>query len=236
VLLAYVDESYSTGWKYYWIAALVCPEHVVRPLITDLDAVVNKAAVGYEGISADAELHGHALLQGKDDWKPLAPMVRARIGVYNDAFAAIGAHDVKIIIRGVHVPRLNERYIWPHHPHTVVLQHLLERIDEYAEQQQQPALVIADEIDRAVEYRRDLWRYQRASTPGWRSRQLTNIVDTIHFAPSHASRLVQAADLVAYLHGRMQSGADKDERATRANEALWSRIVPRVHHCNWWRP
>ncbi len=236
VLLAYVDESYSTGWDRYWIAALVCPEHVLGPLSSALDDVVGKAADSYSGIGSDAELHGHALLHGKEDWRPIAPMVRSRIGVYNDAFSAIGSYDVQIMIRGVHVPRLIQRYVYPHHPHTVVLQHLLESLDVYAANHDQSALVIADEVDRAHEYRRDLWRYHRESTPGWKARRLTNIVDTIHFAPSHASRLVQAADLIAYLHGRMTSGADRDERAVRANERLWSRIKPRVHHCDWWRP
>lgn len=236
MLLAYVDESYSTAWDRYWIAALVCPEHVVGPLASALDDVVDKAADSYSGIGTQAELHGHALLHGKDDWRPIAPMIRARIGVYNDAFAAIAAYDVQIMIRGVHVPRLNERYLYPNHPHTIVLQHLLERVDVYAANQGQPALVIADEVDRANEYRRDLWRYQRGRTPGYRGRRLTSIVDTIHFAPSHASRLVQAADLIAYLHGRMTSGVNRDERAMRANEQLWSRIESRVNHSYCWTP
>ena len=236
MLLAYVDESYDAKWPVYWIAALVCPERVVGPLAAGLDAVVEKAAGSYSGIGAAAELHGHALLHGKDDWKPMAPMVRARIGVYNDAFDVIASHDVQVMIRGVHVPALKRRYVNPHHPHTVVLQHLLERVDIYAEAEGQPTLVIADEVDRANEYRRDLWRYQRQSTPGYLSRRLTSIVDTIHFAPSHASRLVQAADLIAYLHGRITSGADRDERAKRANAALWARIEPRVAHNYCWHP
>ncbi len=236
MILAYVDESYSTHWERYWIAALFCPDRVVGPLSQALDAVVATAASNYSGVGTRAELHGHALLHGKDQWQPLKPMIRARIGVYADAFRAIGSHDVRIMIRGVHVPRLLQRYVMPDHPHTVVLQHLLERIDEYAEAQDQPALVIADEIDRETEYRRDLWRYQRQSTPGWRSRKLTNIVDTIHFAPSDASRLVQAADMIAYLHGRMTSGADRDPRALAANVALWARVAPRVQHNDWWLP
>jgi hypothetical protein len=172
VLLAYVDESYSQGWDRYWIAALLCPEQVLGPLSEALDDVVAKAASSYSGIGTRAELHGHALLHGKDDWLPLAPMVRARIGVYNDAFAAIGSSDVKIMIRGVHVPRLNERYVYPDHPHTVVLQHLLERINDYAVTTDQSALVIADEVDRAKEYRRELWRYQRQGTTGLESAAL----------------------------------------------------------------
>ena len=92
--------------------------------------------------------------------------------------------------------RLVERYVYPEHPHSVVLMHLLERLDDYAAGEDELVLVIADEVDRADEYRRNLWVFQRASTTGYRSRQLKSILDTIHFAPSNASRLVQAADLI----------------------------------------
>lgn len=72
---------------------------------------------------------------------------------------------------------------------------------------------------------------------GYRSRQLTRIVDTIHFAPSKASRMVQAADLVAFLHHRIKSRADTDPRAKRANESLWERIADKVSgYSGCWRP
>jgi hypothetical protein len=58
----------------------------------------------------------------------------------------------------------------------------------------------------------------------------------MHFAPSKASRLVQAADLIAYLHRRIESKTDLDERAKRANHELWGRIRPKIHHCLTWEP
>jgi len=234
VLLAYVDESQSK--ERYWIAGLVCPDREAASLTAALDAAVGKASQGYAAISGTAERHGHALFQGKDDWAPLATMPRARIGVYSDAFAAIPAHDVKIFVRGVHVHRLNERYVYPDYPYSVVLGNLLERLDEYAATQNEWVLVIADEVDRADVYRRNLWIFQRFSTGGYRARQLTRIVDTIHFAPSRASRLVQAADLVAYLWQRIQSRAERDERAKRANWALWRQVSPRVVTTHCWFP
>jgi hypothetical protein len=234
VLLAYVDESYTD--THYWIAAVVCPETEVQALTDGLDAVVAKAAAGYHDVSSRAELHGHSLFHGKDDWLPLAVMPRARIGVYADALDAIAERNVDIFIRGVDRKRLVERYVYPDHPHSVVLMHLLERLDEYAAGEQELVLVIADEVDRADEYRRNLWGFQRASTTGYRSRQLTRILDTIHFAPSNASRLVQAADLVAYLHCRIHSGAERDKRAKRANDALWERLAGRLNHVHCWYP
>jgi hypothetical protein len=138
VLLGYVDESYDQ--RRYWIACLLCPQDELNPLTTALDEVVSKAAQAYSGLNPTAELHGHAIFHGKDDWAPLAPMVRARIGVYHDAFAAIGASQAQVIIRGVNVPGLKARYVHPNHPHAVVLEHLLERIDEEAERQNDLAL------------------------------------------------------------------------------------------------
>lgn len=234
MLLAYVDESYDTD--RYWIAALICPEEVIAPLTQSLDRVVAKAASAYRGVDSHAELHGHDLFQAKHDWAALATMTRARIGVYSDAFQAIASFDVAILIRGVHIPRLNDRYVYPDHPHAVVLTHLLERIDERAHRLGEPALVIADEVDQADQYRRSLWHFQRYATDGYRARRLRNIVDTIHFAPSRASRLVQAVDLIAFLHRRITATTDPTTRSARANAALWEQVSRKVKHRHCWWP
>jgi hypothetical protein len=66
---------------------------------------------------------------------------------------------------------------------------------------------------------------------------ITQIVDTIHFAPSTASRLVQAIDLIAFLYHRIKvTSADADPREIRANIRLWQRVEPRVLHVNCWSP
>lgn len=210
------------------------------PLTVALNDVVAVAAGSY-GIAPTAELHGYDIFQGKGDWTPMAPMVRARIGVYGRAFAAIAAHDVHVIIRGVRSQELRERYgAKAVNPHSVALAHLLERVDEFAEKANELALVIADEpgqYDQQPEYRDDLQRYRQDGTSGYRSRRLTQIVDTMHFAPSSASRLLQAVDLIAFLFHRIQTTVPQaDQRALRANQALWRRIKPRVLHCHCWSP
>jgi hypothetical protein len=234
VLLAYTDESYDAAT--YWIAALICTEDQVSPIMEALDEVVEEASDNYSGVRSTAELHGYSLFHGTDDWQALHQKPRARIGIYAKAFQAVADVDPKVIIRGVDVVRLNRRYVNPWPPHSVVLQHLLERIDEYAQVRRELALVIADELDEAAYYRRQLWEFQRSATPGYRSRQLTRILDTIHFAPSHASRLLQAVDLIAFLHKRIASGCETDPRAKRANDALWDRIAPCVRQMECWTP
>jgi hypothetical protein len=234
-----VDESYSK--QSYYIAALLCPEAEALSLTRALDDVVQKVAADFPGLSAESELHGYDLLQGKRDWDPLTRQVRARIDVYGSAFQAIADHDVRIVIRGVDTAKLCARYRGiAADPHSVVLTHLLERVDAYAERTDELALVIADEPgqhDQQLQYRADLTRYRAEGTWGYRGRVITRIVDTLHFAPSSASRLVQAADLIVFMHNRIENTAPgSDERAARTNEALWRRIESRIEHSYHWHP
>lgn len=231
VLLTYVDESYTDRW--YWIGALLVPEAVAIPLSTALDEVMTDAAKAY-GIDRAAELHGYDLFQGRMSWAGVPP--RARIAVYNAALKAIGTYDVTVILRGVDRHGLARRYGLTRPAHEVVLSHLLERVDGYAAMRDELALVIADEVDNPAIHRSDLTRYRVDGTGGYRSRRLSRIVDTLHFAPSHASRLVQAVDLVTFLFRRMASGAGADPREATTNTRLWSWVEPRRYHSWCWHP
>jgi hypothetical protein len=156
--------------------------------------------------------------------------------VYNGAFEAIGEHCRSIILRGVDSAGLRKRYATPEPPHSVVLLHLLERVDECAKQHGEQALVIADEVGEQAKHRSELAMYRRSGTWGYRARKLTQIVDTLHFAPSSASRLVQAIDLVTFLYRRMETHTEPNDKAKRANEQLWARVEPKVHHRLCWYP
>jgi len=130
MLLAYIDESYNR--RRYRIAAMMCTDECVVNLTEALDEVVTWASSSYV-IDPDAELHGHALFHGQEDWAPMAGMPRARISVHHKALAAIATSAPEICIRGIDIPALNRRYGPPDHPHSVVLQHVLENIDKRAE-------------------------------------------------------------------------------------------------------
>lgn len=235
VLLTYLDESYAT--HRYFIAGLLVPDTEARSLTSALDDVVAEASSEHGRIDPAAELHGYEIVSAAGDWKRLASDVAARIEVYNAALQVIADHDVKIIIRSVDIIGLDERYPNGHdHPHSVVLTHLIERVDEYATTVNQNALLIADEVDGQDSYRRDLWEYQRSATWGYRGRQITRVIDTLHFAPSRSSRLVQAADLIAFLARRVATHTETDPRAAQAYAVMWGRIVPKVRHQGCWWP
>lgn len=235
MLLAYLDESDSP--KRYFVAGVLVPDTEARSLTAALNGVVEEASYEHGRIASSAELHGHEIVNATKAWKRLKPDIAARIEVYNNALQAIADHNVTIIIRSVDKVRLDKRYPDGHdHPHSVVLTHLIERVDEYAERVGQNALLIADEVAGQDSYRRDLWQYQRSATWGYRQRQITRVIDTLHFAPSHSSRLVQAADLVAFLARRIATHTETDPRAKQEYATMWKRIEPKIWHQHCWVP
>jgi len=231
MLLAYVDESYTDNW--FTMAALLVGGPPSVALQEELDRVAKAAAAAY-GLSPEVELHGHEIFHAKGAWSDVPP--RARVGVFDDVIEAVAAQDVRVIARGLDIVGQQARYSQPDPPHTVVLQHLLERVDEYVTSVGEYALVIADEVDAQAKHRADLSTYREVGTLGYRHRKLTRIVDTLHFAPSNASRLVQAVDVIAFLYRRVFTCEETDERSRKAKLAMWGRLVPRVQHELCWFP
>lgn len=234
VLLTYLDESYTQ--ERYYIGGLIVPEASAIPLTAALDAVVGKVATQHAGVSRQAELHAYDLTGGKCDWTAVRDKLRVRIGVYREALQAIADHDARLVVRGVDVPRLHQRYGPQEHPHGVVLMHTIERVNDYAKTKGQLTLLIADEIDQMDEHRRGLWSHQRYGTWGWRARPIDHVVDTLHFAPSKATRLLQAADLAVFLYRRRRTVTETDARAERVWSDLENLLEPTIVHRHCWKP
>ena len=66
--------------------------------------------------------------------------------------------------------------------------------------------------------------------------QIKRVIDTLHFAPSSSSRLLQAADLVAFLARRIFTHTETDPRAKQPYTAMWDRVTPKVSHEGCWWP
>lgn len=227
--LAYLDESYTQD--HFFIGAVVVGEHPAAALTRRRDAVAEGARAAYlPQLLNPPELHGHPLFQGVHEWKSLKPRVRALISVYDQAMRAIGDQDLHIFLRGLDRRRHRLRYTQPRAEHEVVLHHLLERLNDFGHSLGEQILVIADEITDPNELRARLTEFRRIGTPGYRPSHLEHILDTLHFAPSTHSRLLQAADLVTFIHRRRRTIKESDRRQAAAIERIWSHVECRVRH------
>lgn len=232
VLLAYVDESYTADM--FFLGALVVDGDAASEIESGLNALVDEYRWDAKLLRSDVELHGYPLFHGKEGWAEVG--LRARINIYERSMKIVGASGARIVLRGMDVKRQRERYARPDPPHEVVLGHTLERVNTVATRERTHALVLADEVHSDERHRSNFRNFRIAGTPGYLSSRLPRLVDTIHFAPSHHSRLLQAVDLVTFLHRRRSTVQEPDPRASEVNDRIWAHIENSIEHCWTWVP
>lgn len=237
MLFAYVDES-NQG-DYVSFGALVAEPDVVKSLTTALNKVVDDAFWRY-GVNWNTELHGYELFQGTDGWKEVG--ARGRVRVYRAALEQIVGHDVSLIFRWCERDRLvahqaRKAYPTAWSPEQTVFQFLLQRIDSLAKKDEHLAMVIADMRDDREAHRQLFATYQRSGTPGdYMSTKLPAILDTVHFVPSHHSRMIQAADLVTYIHRRYSTIRETDPRGRKVMDEFKALLTnsDAMYGCGGW--
>lgn len=237
MLVAYVDESYSRS--FFCFAAVVADAGAIRHLSDRLDELMQVATHDF-GLSPSTEIHGYPIFHGKDDW--LGVGVRARIWVFERAIEAILETGVTLLLRGTDTRRLQQRQRDRGYPDVfsrerIVFQHILERIDQVAASQDTYALVIADDRDDRDAHRKHFQDYRQEGTPGvYMSSRLPRLLDTVYFAPSHPSRLLQAADVLAFTYRRWNTHRESDPRARDIMDRLRRRIStsPKLHSPGNW--
>lgn len=233
VLIAYLDESYNKD--FYYIAAAIGSTEGWEQLELSFAEIKQNTAKAH-GTPLDAELHGHEIMGGEGEWAPLRGKHREAAGVYLAALRQARAAGIAYLFRGVDINRLNARYKYPEQPHSVVLGHLLERIDDHARKSRESdqVIVVADEIATQEIHKKQFEGYQLTGTPGYRSNRLARISTPINFASSRNSVGLQAADLAAYLHHRRNTVVEKHPAAQASMRRLLKEVDPStVHEWTW---
>ncbi len=190
----YVDESGDPGFRggtnYYVLLGVAVAEEQVNALARQMDDIVGRH-LGQSGI----ELHFRKLVRGHAPFDRLSEQNRWRL--VDDIFAAIGSSDVTLFASVIDKRKHQDRYTFPERPDILALELLVERFDIFLGRRNQLGCVVYDSRGKAVddELRNFFsdWRYSGTS-----ARKLRNIIETIFFAPSHATRLLQVADFCAH--------------------------------------
>jgi hypothetical protein len=237
VLLCFVDESFKGD--FYGFAAIIADEHATKDLTEKLNKIVRQAAVDF-GVPTKSEIHGYPLFHGEDDWKGVG--ARARVRVFDQVVEAIADADVTILLRAVSRSRLLERQAHTNYPvdfppEQVCFQHILQRADRVARSAGTHALMIADERGDRERHRERFAMYQTQGTPGvYMQTKLDRLLDTVHFAPSHHSRMIQAADMLAFIYRRVRTVTETDARAEAAMGRIWNLLLDsgKLHDTGTW--
>jgi hypothetical protein len=192
--LVYIDEvKYQPpDQPYHWLCALAFPSRSIQ----SADAALTALATKYFGtpvLNANNEFHAKAILQGKGPYKEW-PM-DTRVALFKslldtiDQTEDLGRIEIRIDPSKMIASGYTDK----------AFMFLVEKVDEYMNQQESLALLIADEDkELAGSNVASLSGYKARGTDYAFGRLITRAVDTIHHTRSHHSRLLQLADVYVY--------------------------------------
>lgn len=193
--IVYADESAHDD-QLYVIGALIADEAAIVHVQSSLDRIGQIVADAVPGFSEGAEFHAYDMFHGENEWDAVPPALRAKACVLTAK--TIARSGARFILRGLNLPQLERRYLSPFPPHELAFAQALESADELLERLGDLAMVVADEHHTAEDGRRRFRRMRADTLEGYSGRQITHLVDTVYFGPSHHSRLLQAADVATY--------------------------------------
>ena len=238
MLIAYVDESFSEG--HYFMGALVLAPKDVGQLARNLHDLMEEVARENLGqINRNEEFHGSDLWGGKGVWRGIEKGERYRFAVVDRAVEIIINIDLTIFLQGIDIKLLTQRYSLPESPHKLALTFLIEKVDRHFEKAATYGLVICDHVGSPSEdsrYRKDFLDLQLNGTGGNFPRKICRIVDTLHFVKSKESRLVQAIDLIVFIHRRRTVHRTLQQSERVFLDYLWDKIQARVSYNRTWSP
>ncbi|MEY6434792.1 DUF3800 domain-containing protein [Corynebacterium pseudotuberculosis] len=202
----FVDESYQHS--HYYVAGVLVDEKQCRDLEARLDDLAQGIQTRNQWL-APPEFHGHALMNGLDDWKSLNGHFGACVNIYQKVMHAIQNSGARVY---------------------------LERVNEYCAIAGQMCKVIADTVPQQDQFNEAIQGFVRTSTPGYRGQRLLCVNGDIEFVDSRVSRGVQAADMSAYVLRRYREEKTASKAVRKANARLVKALGPALVHQRKWRP
>jgi Protein of unknown function (DUF3800) len=221
-----MDLAHPTSTAYYLVALAVHGKHARA--LEDAATELLVRHFGEECRRPGFECKGSDLYRGSGPCAGMSPA--ARVELYGELLALLTTHQASVGWVAIDKVRLARRYATPMHPHKLAFIYLMEQIERFLRARHEYGLIVSDE-EKAVESQvmEDLWRYKEMGTSfGYSPMDLTCIVDNVHWVKSHNSRLMQLADLCAYLCQREARDRGKTSATALAVQRLWESVVPRI--------
>jgi hypothetical protein len=213
--LVYIDEvKYQPpNQPYYWLCALAFPSRSIQ----FADSTLSALAATYFGtpvLHANNEFHAKAILQGKGPYKG-RPM-DSRVALYKDLLDTIDETDG---LGRIEIRIDPSKMVVAEHTDKAFM-FLVEKVDEYMDQQESLALLIADEDKEiAGSNVKSLSDYKARGTDYTFGRPISRVVDTIHHTRSDHSRLLQLADVYVYTMAMVAGDCSTYPRSAIADHA-----------------
>ena len=199
-LLYYDEVKYDPpNQKSFWLGG-ICIDHV---LVKDIEEQVNRIsleAFGSPYLSKNTEFHGFEVCRGKGNFK------RSEFGKRLEI--------LEKLLKRIYVRIIPENIVASRGPpEEIAFMYLIENADRLFKENDSYGMLFGDYDEPIIGVSvNSLSRFRKHGTAWAGSRTIENIIDTVHFAKSHHSRMIQLADIYIYC---LQFNHQKNESSWR---------------------
>lgn len=206
--LVYFDEvKYQPPVQpYYWLGALSIPTETIEKVEAEV-AVLAAEYFQSANLERETEFHAKDIFHRKShfkDWKDTA----ARMECLERLIDVISMNEE---IRKIYVRIDPSKMVRTHGWEKDAFMFLVERVQIDSVSQKCKCLLVGDlDGDFSDSSVSNLSRYREQGTDFTFGKEITNILDSVYFIPSHHSRLIQLADVYNFCLQLAQSPDDGD--------------------------
>ena len=193
-LLYYDEVKYDPPTQpYFWLGA-ICMDADDVSLVESAVNDVSELAFGSRLLAKETEFHGKELVGGRGNFKGRA--YQDRLEVLTKLLAIIGQEKVKRVYIRI-IPANITHSSTP--PDEIAFMYLIEQADSLFKSLGGVGMMFGDYDEPMIGSSvASLSRFRAGGTQWHRGRNIENIIDTVHFARSHHSRMIQLADVFLY--------------------------------------
>jgi hypothetical protein len=215
VHLIYYDEVKYDPPKQpsYWLGGICVSDDIVADLERQVSDIANRA-FGSPLLSKETEIHGVELCRGNGAFK--GRDFGERLGFLKDLLAVIAREDVSRIRVKVNPEKITHS---AKPPAGIAFMFSVEKANELLSEKDTRGMLFGDYDEPAIGTSvATLSQFREGGTQWARSKPIDRLIDTVHFAKSHHSRMIQLADI--YLYCQQFAWGD--------NQSSWRKAVNEV--------
>jgi len=196
VYILYLDASGDSGkydgenTRYFVLCGIACKPEVTFRCSRDFNNLLKKYFPDPD--IRPIKIRYYDLIHTKYPWNTINNKDFA-----DELFALILSHDISIFAMIIDKKAHWRKYVNPIEPHSLTLEMIMGRYQWFLQRNEDIGFVVSDREDTSL-MNTLISLYEKFKQGGTQYKKLSNIIDTIFFAPSNTCPILQASDFFSY--------------------------------------
>lgn len=194
----------------FWLGGISFPSELIPEIEEEVNAVAEKA-FGSRLLNRETEFHGIELCRGKGNFR--GREFAERMELLEQLLSIVGREDIYRVCIRINPGNITHS---PDEPSEIAFMFLVEAVESLFASEDTLGMMFGDydepQIGSSVA---TLSQFRKGGTRWALAKEIKRIIDTVHFAKSHHSRLIQLADIFLYC----------SQFYSQKNESNWRKVI-----------